>query len=88
MEFIAKKKRLKVTIDGQSWEIACPTIGQQDDLNERIKAASPEVVFKVYIEFFSKLGLPEEALKNLDTDEFFELTKFIFNPKKKLTEHG
>ena len=82
MEFVAKKKKLKVTIDEQSWEIGCPSIGQQEDLQEKIKQAAAENVLSVYVEFFGTLGLPVDALKSLDADEFYELTKFVFSPKK------
>ena len=88
MEFIAKKKKLKITIDGQSWEIACPSIGQQEEINEKIKSAPAENVFAVYSEFFSGLGLPMDAIKTLDTDEFLEMTKFIFSPKKNSIASG
>lgn len=83
MEFVAKKKKLKITIEGESWDIGCPTIGQQEELNEKIKSAAPENVLSIYLDFFSTLGMPSEALKSLDADEFFELTKFVFSPKKK-----
>lgn len=82
MEFVAKKKKLKVTIDEQSWEIGCPSIGQQEELSEKIKQAAPENVLSIYVEFFGNLGLPVEALKSLDSDEFYDLTKFVFSPKK------
>lgn len=83
MEFVAKKKKLKITIEGESWEIGSPSIGQQEELNEKIKSAAPENVLNIYLDFFSALGLPSKALRDLDADEFFELTKFVFSPKKK-----
>lgn len=84
MEFVAKKRTLKITIDGVSHQMAAPNIGEQQDLDEKLKAAQPEDALKVYLAFFEKKGIPAEALKSLEMEEFLDLTKFIFSPKKNI----
>lgn len=83
MEFVAKRKKLKVSIDGVSYEMRCPTIGERDSFTERLKDEKPENVIKAYAEWYDSLGLPKDALYSLDADDFFELIEFISTPKKK-----
>lgn len=83
MEFVAKRKKLKVSIDGVSYEMRCPTIGERDNFTEKLKDEKPEGVIKAYAEWYEGLGLPKSALYSLDADDFFELIEFISTPKKK-----
>jgi hypothetical protein len=84
MEFVSKKRKLKITIDGTAYEMAVPSIGEQQELDEKLKSAQPEHSLKIYLDFFEKKGVALEALKSLEMDDFLELTKFVFNPKKSL----
>jgi hypothetical protein len=83
MEFVAKKKTLKVTIGGVSHEMRCPTIGERQEFLERLKAVKPEDAISAYADWYSGLGLPREALYSFDADDFFEFLDFVSNPKKK-----
>lgn len=84
MEFVAKKKTLKVSIDGESYEMKCPTIGDRESFTEKLKNAKPEEVVQMYADWYESLGLPKEALYKFDADDFFEFIDFVTNPKKKL----
>jgi hypothetical protein len=83
MEFVAKKKIIKVTIDGQSYEMKCPSIGERQEFTEKLKESKAEEAIELYANWFSGLGLPKEALLSFDTDDFFDFLEFVTNPKKK-----
>lgn len=85
MEFVAKKKTLKVNIDGESYEMKCPTIGDREAFTEQLKSAKPEEVVGLYADWYQSLGLPREALYKFDADDFFDFIEFVTNPKKKQT---
>lgn len=83
MEFVAKKKTLKVTLDGQSYEMRCPTIGERQAFTDKLKDCKPEEAVQIYANWFSELGLPKEVLFGFDADDFFDFLEFVTNPKKK-----
>lgn len=84
MEFVAKKKMMKVTIEGQSYEMRCPCIGETDELTEKLEAleGKSKGALSVYYNFFAGLGLPVEASKKMDTDDFMKFISFVLSPKK------
>ena len=83
MEFVAKKKTLKVTIEGKSYEMRCPSIGERQEFLEKLKAIKPEDAVSAYADWYQSLGLPKEALFSFDADDFFDFLEFVSNPKKK-----
>lgn len=83
MEFVAKKKILKVSIDGVSHEMRCPTIGERQSFTEKLKDCKPEDAVALYADWFHELGLPKDVLFNFDADDFFDFLDFVTNPKKK-----
>jgi hypothetical protein len=85
MEFVAKKKTLKVTIDGKSYDMRCPTIGERQEFLEKLKLVKPEEAVQAYAEWYEGLGLPREALYSFDADDFVDFLEFVSNPKKKPT---
>lgn len=85
-EFVAKRKKLRVTIEGESVEITAPSMAESEQLEEKLVGLKPAEVFKLYKEFFIQLGIPDNMLKQLDVDDYVELTKFIMAPKKKLAQ--
>lgn len=82
MEFIAKSKKLKVSINDKTYEINCPTLGQREELFGKVKD-SPDKPLSFYSDWFESLGLPKDAFYNLDSDDFGDLIEFMVNPKKK-----
>jgi len=84
MEFVAKKKMIKVNLSGEVYEMALPNMGQLEKLQDESKNSNEANVMMVYMNFFADLGLPIEAQKKMDVDDFFEFVNFVMNPKKKL----
>lgn len=83
MEFVAKKKTIKVTIADVSYDVRCPSVGEHKELQARLKAPGVDPV-AVYEEFFAALGLPKEATNSMDHDTFLEFVEFVLAPKKKV----
>ena len=83
MEFKSSKKKLKVTIDGQVYEMACPSVAQQEELNESLVGVSSGNVYRTYAAFFEKLGLPKDVSLKMDSDDFLDFINFVLSPKKK-----
>jgi hypothetical protein len=82
MEFVAKKKTLKISIDGVSHEMRCPTLGEREELVEKLKG-NEDKAFQMYADWFETMGLPKSALYSMDADDFVEFIEFVTNPKKK-----
>ena len=85
MEFVAKKKMIKVELSGEAYQMALPNMGQLEKLQDETKNSNEANIMSVYMNFFVELGLPIDAQKKMDVDDFFEFVSFVMNPKKKLT---
>jgi hypothetical protein len=83
VEFVAKKRTMKVTIDGESFEVRCPNIGDIESLQERIQAEGEEKSLSIYKDFFADIGLPVAAYKKFDMIDFQDFVEFLMSPKKK-----
>jgi hypothetical protein len=83
MEFKAKRKDLVITIEEQSFTIKSPTIGQFEKLQQATVGQPTEKLFSLYKKWLIEIGLPSEALEQLDKDDFLGLVQFISEPKKK-----
>jgi hypothetical protein len=85
VEFVSKKKKLRLNVDSTVWEFNSPTVLDQEILHDKLKDVEAKDAAKVYYEFFeSQLGLPQEASKSMDFDDFLKFVEFIFSPKKSL----
>jgi hypothetical protein len=83
MEFVSKKKTVKVTIDDKSYQMSLPSMGQVDEIITKVSAVETSQAGQAYMEFFSELGLPVEACKKMDSVDFIEFIGFVMSPKKK-----
>lgn len=83
MEFKAKRKDLKIDIEGVVYEIKSPKMSQFEELQKLIKDKPAEELFLLYKEWLISLGLPTEALEELDKDDFLGLVQFVTSPSKK-----
>lgn len=81
-EFVAKTKKLKVTINGVSHEMRCPNIAENESLTIKLKESPAENALTVYKEFFSSLGLSSEVMEQMDSDDFLDFIQFVLAPKK------
>lgn len=84
MEFVARRRKIKVILDSGEYLIDVPSIGDVQALDERIKSrASDTEVIEIYLDFLSRAGLPKDELVKLDADLFLQLVTFITSPQKK-----
>lgn len=74
---------MKVTVDGESFEVRCPNIGDIELIQERINSEGEEKALGIYKDFFKDIGLPVEAYKKFDMIDFQEFVEFLMSPKKK-----
>lgn len=82
-EFVVKSKKLRVTIEGVSHEMRCPTLGDGEIFQEKLEAAKPNEALGLYRDFFESLGLPKEVSSKMDLEDFLEFIQFVMVPKKK-----
>lgn len=84
MEFVHKSKKLKLTIAGKVYEMKCPTLGDRERFDEKLKLAKPAEATNMYLDFFAELGGPRDLIKEtFDGDDLIDFINFILYPKKK-----
>lgn len=80
-EFVSKKKSMKVTIEGVSYEMRYPSVDEKESFDQKVSASEQKEFIPLCKELFSNLGLPKEASGKMDSDDFVDFIGFIFNPK-------
>lgn len=80
-EFVAKEKKIKVTVGGKSYEMSSPKVSDVQEINQKIKGNETNSL-DVYAEFFDKLGLPKEVCLSMDAEDFISFCEFVLAPKK------
>jgi len=80
--FEAKEKKMSLNLYGTKYTVRVPKMKESIELQESIKAADPKEVVQIYMDFFKGIGLPIEALDQLDSLDFNDLISFILYPKK------
>lgn len=84
MEFLAKKRKIKVVMDSGEYLIDAPSIRSIQSLDEALKGRqSDEEAILIYADFLAKLGLPKDELLQLDASLFTDLVQFVTTPQKK-----
>lgn len=84
MEFVAKRKRLKIVLDSGEYEIQAPSILQIQKLDEALRSRQSDIeAIDIYADFLASLGLPKDALFELDGQLFTELVSFVTKPQEK-----
>ena len=82
-EWKAKAHKIKITgVSGEVYELRLPTIAENEMLVQELEIQGGAKAMSVYLDFFEKLGLPKEAAKQFDSDNFLDLITFVMNPKK------
>lgn len=80
---IEKKTKIKVSIYGVEYEINKPTYGQTVELQEKIKSEDGEKKsMHIMKDFVVSLGLPEQAINDLELEHFLSLIEFLSGAKK------
>lgn len=80
MEFKAKRRKLKVTIDEMTFEVKFPTLGELSEYRAKVKDA-PESEEHL-AEFMASLGLPKDAQKSLEPSDISEIVGLLTDQKK------
>lgn len=80
-EIGSNKRTYNVKIFGEVYELRKPKLGEQDALEAELAKEDGRKI-GVLIEYFGKLGLPEDVVRELDSDEMVELIEFLASKKK------
>lgn len=85
MEFVVKAKTHNLVIGDLKYPFRSPKQYEIDDLNEKfdsIKGSQKLSDYQdIWYNFFEKLGLKKEILRELDQDSFTEFTQMVLSPK-------
>lgn len=79
---IKERPKLKVSIFGVEYETARPTLGEVEAFQDKSASTPADKQLPLMVEFLGKLGLPVDAVKQLDVDQFMELVAFVSGSKK------
>lgn len=80
MEFKAKRRKLKVTIDETTFEVRFPTLGELSEYRGKLKEDSAND--EKLAEFLESLGLPKQAQNSLEVSDISEIVGLITDQKK------
>jgi hypothetical protein len=84
MDFKASKKKLKVSVGEQVYELACLSILEHEQLEEGLKGIEPGKAMQFYAEVMAKHGLPKEVFfSEFDSESALDLITLWLSPKKK-----
>ena len=81
MEFKAKRRKLKITVDEKVFEVRFPKLGELNQYKEKIKDPSADIPKELEL-FLSELGLPAEAQLSLEIGDLGEIVGLLTDQKK------
>lgn len=82
MEFKAQRRTLKVTIDEKVYNVKFPLSGQIEEWRENSKGKPGEEAEDSLKDLLAELGLPREAIKQLEIADYQEIVRILTNQKK------
>lgn len=82
MEYVVKKKKIRVEMDGKEFFMNKPSIAQQEELDSELVKAEAKDVLNLYAKFFESLGLPSNVFKSMDIEDGLEFIKLVTQGKK------
>lgn len=81
MEFKAKRRTLKITMDEKVYQVRFPRLGELDAY--RAKSKDPSIdMNEALSDFLVDLGLPKEAQKELEIGDLGEIVNLLTDQKK------
>lgn len=85
MLVLKEPTKVLISILGKEYSVRKPTIGEVEDNAEAAKGSEndPSATIKQVISFVSKLGIPVEVLRNLETEQLTEIMEYLNGTKKK-----
>lgn len=81
MEFKAKRRKLKVTVDEKIFEVRFPKLGELDIYREQAKDSKSDAG-STLSDFLESLGLPKDAQKELEVGDLSEIVNLLTDQKK------
>jgi uncharacterized membrane protein len=82
MELNLSKKKLKVTWDGQQFDVVFPTIKLLKDYQADYAKADEQNQTETIQKFIAKLGLPMEATDEMEPEHLSEIVQVLTGQKK------
>ena len=85
-EFNFSRTKLKINIDGESYEIMIPAVDEavacDKDFSPILTVEDQKKITSLTMNYFKKLGLPNKAYKKLEGWQVKELLLYFQDPKK------
>lgn len=81
-EFVAKRRKLRVTIDDVQYELAFPKVREIEEFQRTSQGVKEKDALGVLIGFLETLGLKAEAARSLEPDDLQEIVKILTGQKK------
>jgi hypothetical protein len=81
MEFKAKRRKLKVTIDDKTYSVRFPHLGEMDEYRRSVKDKSEDEQQEALLELIASFGLPREAILELEVPDFKEIVHLLTDQK-------
>lgn len=84
MEFKAKRRKLKVTIDESVYEVKFPTLGELHSYRSELESSKNKEVAagELLVKFLTNLGLPSTAQDALESPDLNEIVNLLTDQKK------
>jgi len=85
MLIIKEPTKVLINILGKEYSVRKPTIGEVEENAEMAKGSDkdPSTTIKNVVAFVAKLGIPEDVLRNLETEQLTEIMEYLNGSKKK-----
>ncbi len=80
MEFKAKRRKLRITIDEKTHEVVFPKVSQLERFQEDSLKEKDDL--KGVLSFLESLGLPASAARELEPDDLAEVVRLLTGQKK------
>lgn len=80
---LGERRKYKVSIPslGKEYELTKPTFAEQEAYHDALSTDGGNK-FTVMIKFLGSMGMPEDAVKQLNMDEYAELIEAVVGAKK------
>lgn len=82
MEFKAKRRKLKVTIEDVVYEVKFPTLGELNDYRKQLKLTAIDEQESLLASLLASLGLPQSAQDCLEPSDLKEIVDLLTDQKK------
>jgi len=74
---LPERKKIKLSIYGQSYEIEKPTVTQSQAMQKRLDDCTDAEKLNVMVDLFDTLGLPKSVTEQMEMAHFSKLVEFL-----------